>query len=205
MENNINEKSNIVEFAPMEYCDSELEARWHELVCQILPHFENDETTLGMEWFIFSPETNLIEIYNWFDSEYSEGIDVLKFKQTYFGQYDWFPCSEAATPAAESNAVQLRVIKGGLYDNIKFVHVPELENLEWVEGCLNTAFVGELTNELALRKYMLGKIFELDVWQLLTLWGGENYDTVVGNDTTGKERTMKDAKYDFRGAVRIMA
>jgi hypothetical protein len=69
----------------MEYCDAELEARWHELVCQILPNVEDGETALGMEWFIFVPETTFAEIYEWFANEYSEGLEALKCKNSYFG------------------------------------------------------------------------------------------------------------------------
>jgi hypothetical protein len=101
---------------------------------------------------------------------------------------------------------QFTAIKNGQYENIKFVHVPELENLEWVEGCFNTAFIGELTNEPALRKHMLDKISEMDVWQLLTFWGGEDYDKVVGNDVKGGERTiLRNIRYDFMGAVKDAA
>jgi hypothetical protein len=72
------------EIGPIEFCDAELETRWHELVCQILPNAECNEETLGFDWFIFGAEKTFTEIYAWFDSEYSEGLEALKCKQNYF-------------------------------------------------------------------------------------------------------------------------
>lgn len=76
------------ETGPLEYSNEELESRWHELVCIMLPNYESNEEALHGDWFIFRAGTSFTEIYNWFDNEYSEGVKVLRNKQTYF---DWFP------------------------------------------------------------------------------------------------------------------
>ena len=63
--------------------DTGLEARWHELVCQIIPNVEDDEK-LEFPWFIFQEGTTFADIYAWFDCEYSEGLDALKCKNNYW-------------------------------------------------------------------------------------------------------------------------
>ena len=60
---------------PMEFADSELETLWNELA-----QIELNEEKLNSEWFIFPEGTHISEIHEWFDSEYSEGLDALNGK-----------------------------------------------------------------------------------------------------------------------------
>jgi hypothetical protein len=66
---------------PQEYKDAELETRWREM--DDVPFDESDESPSGMilaeKWWVFQKGTDREDIWRWFGSKHSKGVEHLLY------------------------------------------------------------------------------------------------------------------------------